>query len=151
MCQNANFSIIFLSARLSVCKFVCLIFNTCFCWSNLSISSVLWTVCPCSVCKFVCLICQLLWSYGQFFLVCLYIWVYLSRILVAATLVLHDSTPTFGSSCKLVSSVSDPDTTRVQKWDSWTITWYKPNIKFKPIFFKILFCTWIWILNIEII
>ena len=45
LCQNADFLIIFLSARFSVCKFVCPIFNAFFCLSDLSITSVLWTVC----------------------------------------------------------------------------------------------------------
>ena len=46
MCHNTTFLIIFLSARFSVCKFVCLIFNIFFCLSDLSSTSVLWTVYP---------------------------------------------------------------------------------------------------------
>ena len=45
--QNANFLIFFLSARFSVCKFVCLFFNIFFRLSDLSITLDLWTVCPC--------------------------------------------------------------------------------------------------------
>ena len=51
VCQNADFLISFLSALFSVGTFVCLIFNIFFCLSDLSITSVLWPVCPCFVVK----------------------------------------------------------------------------------------------------
>ena len=43
-------SFFFLSVRLSVCNYVCLIVNLFFCPPLLSITSLLWTVCPCLFC-----------------------------------------------------------------------------------------------------
>ena len=48
---NFKLSYYFPVCPFTACKFVCLIFDIFYCLSNLSITSILWTVCPCYIKK----------------------------------------------------------------------------------------------------